>query len=181
MKTRRIVVCLCLLLTVICAGCGGKEPADSSSAGAQEAPGDSLLESALEACLQEAVSETDPAFLTAMEERNSFEVLSVTESGDGTVKADLRVSAPDLLAAVAAVEGKMTGTETQEQILAAMDEAVRSAELAESRVTLTFTYTDGRWAPVLTDDFLDAYYGGVFQLRSQYLSGLVGEGGAGGE
>lgn len=44
-----------------------------------------------------------------------------------------------------------------------------------SEEDLQFKLVDGKYQPILTDSFLDAYYGGIFRLREEWIASVVEE------
>lgn len=116
---------------------------------------------------------TDPEYLTKTEELNSFEIISFTADGE-LADAVVKVSAPDLYSTVKKIEA-MEDKSTAEK------EAMLPAELAKAQITVTelemqFELINGEWKPVITDEFLDAYYGGIGRLRSEYFAQIEGVG-----
>lgn len=134
-------------------------------------------ESALDAVLAAPISEVEtegeetPAFLSEMEDQNGYEILSFEETDDGAV-ATLKVYAPDLYSVAKQLDSELS-YETEEEMLAAIDLAIKNAPTVERQVELNFEKTDEGYQPILTDEFLDVYYGGVFRLYKEMLTESV--------
>ncbi len=113
-----------------------------------------------------------PEYLLAMEERAGFEVLSVTREEPsqtaGRVTAQVRIWAPDLYSVIRDLE-ELTFLSTQEMDTA-MTAGVREARILESQVEIAFTWDGTLWVPELTDEFMDAYYGGLLTYRDEFYA-----------
>ena len=58
----------------------------------------------------------------------------------------------------------------------ALDDRLKVATLVEKQVTMEYVLTDEGYEPVLTAEFLDAYYGGIYQLRDEAIVNAAMEG-----
>lgn len=115
----------------------------------------------------EDATEEIPDFLVETEERNGYEILSFEETETGAI-ATLRVYAPDLYGI--AKELDQTTYTDEAELLAAINAAVKDAELVEKQITLEFEKTDDGYVPIITSEFLDALYGGVFRLYDDLIN-----------
>lgn len=129
------------------------------------------IESSLDTALGvlEQGTADDPAFLTVVDEKNGYEVLSYEETETGKI-AVVKVYAPDLYNIAKKLDSDGV-TRTQEELLKAISDEVANAELIESQIELEFTVTADGCFPVITSEFLGALYGGVFRLYDDMLSG----------
>ena len=103
--------------------------------------------------------------LTEAESRSGFEVLSCEETETGAV-ATVRVYAPDLYA-VAKELDENNQFDNEEEMRKAVIEAVAKAEIIEQEVLLEYVMTENGLEPVLSMEFIDAYYGGIFKLLAE--------------
>lgn len=109
--------------------------------------------------------EEAPSYITVMEEMTGVTVLSF-EREDDIATALVRIKAPDLYTATKSLEE--SGELDPETIDAALAELLRKADMVETELSMTFYLTDdGEWKPVITEEFLDAYYGGIIRLRDE--------------
>ncbi len=125
----------------------------------------------LQTSLEDAISpiqdpsEDVPDFLQEMEDRAGYEVISIDEEKDGSVRATVQVYAPDLYNTIRELDAQ-NFSDTSE-----MDKAVtakiQEADILKKEVSIIFTQEDGVWVPVLTDIFIDAYYGGLLTYRQE--------------
>ena len=128
------------------------------------------VESSLHSALgvMEQGTEDDPAFLTAVESRNGYEVLSFEQNGTSAT-AVIKVFSPDLYSIAKKLDSDGI-TRTEEELFVAIANEVANAQIVESEIELEFTVTAGGCIPVLTSEFLDALYGGVFRLYDDMLN-----------
>ena len=122
------------------------------------------LQGSLQDVLNSAMSgDTEPnELLSETEYRNGFEVLSHSETETG-VLVTFRVYSPDLYTVAKELDENYK-FETEDELRVAVLNAIAEAEIIEKEVTIEFAETDKGYAPVLTMDFIDAYYGGVIRL-----------------
>ncbi len=116
----------------------------------------------------------DPAFLTEVETKNGYEVLSAESRGD-TVTATLRVYAPDLCAIAEQIDAQGSD-KTEAELLEAIHTAVASAKLTEKTLVVEFEKTGNSYTPLITAELFDAYYGGIFRLYDRLLAAAETEG-----
>lgn len=115
--------------------------------------------------------EEKPTYLEKVEELQSYKILSAEQDGD-IINATVLVSAPDLytIAKTLEVEGELT----EEKINAALVEALKNATPVETEVKLIYQKINGVWEAVLTEEFADAYTGGLLRLREEYRNEVLG-------
>lgn len=141
--------------------------------------GGSSMEKTLEASLDSEVEamqliskwEGEPEFLTDLESRIQCDVISMEAEGD-IANAVVRVSAPDLYTVLKNMED--TQPQTEEEAQQAIAQAIADADMVESEVAVVFEKVDGNWELVWTEEFFNAYYGGILQLRTEYFEQEAG-------
>lgn len=162
---------ICLLLFVVCSGSlqftNGKYSTESA---------ENVLEQVLEAPILEVDTEgiETPAFLYSIESRNGYEILSFEKTQAGAV-ATMRVYAPDVYGVAKNLDSINTYTDA-DTLMDALDSALKTAPIVEKQVVIEYILTDEGYAPILTVDFLDAYYGGIYQLRDEAIANTATEG-----
>ena len=162
---KQIVVALMLVGVIVLVSCGFKgcdteEPVDVQVYKAL----DDVVSSAIES------DENPDQLLTATESRNGYEVLSYTETETGVLVTFL-VYAPDLYTVAKEIDENYQ-FETEEELKSAVIDAVGKAQIVEQEITMEFRKTDDGYEPILTMEFIDAYYGGVIKLLDEALSKL---------
>ena len=161
---------ICLLLWGVCSNSplstNGKYSAESA---------ESALGQVLEAPVLDVNTEgiETPAFLYAIESRNGYEILSFEKTQNGAV-ATMRVFAPDVYSVAKDLDSSNTYTNA-DTLMNELDNALRTAPLVEEQVVVEYILTEEGYAPVLTVEFLDAYYGGIYQLRNEMVADAVAE------
>ena len=159
-----------LALMLLC-GCREEKPENSETMPALTV---SAAQQALDDAMAEAKTEDEevPAYLAELESRTQWRVLEVEDGGDGTGRATVKVSAPDLYSVIKALE-QQTFSDSR-----AMDDAVteglRNAPLREREVALDFQLDGPRWEAFLSDSFTDACYGGLLTYRDELYASLEG-------
>lgn len=126
-----------------------------------------VLEASIDDCIAsvQLPGEETPEYISVMEESVIVTVLSF-EKEDDIATALLRIKAPDLYTAAKTLND--SGSFDPETIDSTLAELLRKADTVETELSMTFYLTDeGEWEPVLTEEFLDAYYGGVIRLRDE--------------
>lgn len=115
--------------------------------------------------------EEKPTYLEKVEELQSYKILSAEQDGD-IINATVLVSAPDLytIAKNLEVEGELT----EEKINAALVEALKTATPVETEVKLIYQKINGVWEAALTEEFADAYTGGLLRLCEEYRNEVLG-------
>ncbi|MBE6942847.1 MAG: hypothetical protein E7453_01120 [Ruminococcaceae bacterium] len=124
---------------------------------------------ALDGMLSPLTEETseEPIFMEAIDERSGYSAVSFEATDSGAV-ATVKVYAPDLYNAVKKLDSDGV-KRTEEELVAALEDAIKNAEIIEKEIKLEFTKTEDGYIPVLTSEFLDALYGGVFRLYDELL------------
>ena len=113
-------------------------------------------------------NEETPPTLTLIEERNGYELLSFKESAD-TAVGIFKVYSPDIYSVAKQIDSTMTNS-TKEQLEAEILKELANAQIIEKEVSIEFIIVNGKYKPQLTAEFLDAYYGGVYKLREEFLA-----------
>lgn len=160
----------CLLLLSACTAVKPETQNQDMLAAAENAVENILAAPILEANIEGIET---PAFLSTIEARNGYEILSFETNEDGAV-ATMRVYAPDVYNAVKDLDASQTYTATDE-LLIALDDAMKNAPIVDREVILHYVLTDEGYTPVLTSDFLDAYYGGFYRLRDEFITDALSE------
>jgi len=106
-----------------------------------------------------------------MEEKNGYELISLEEK-DHFIIGTFRVFAPDLYAVAKTVDKIDPDSKNLEETV--LDE-LNLAPIVEKEVSLVFERTEEGLSPILTSDFIDAYYGGAYRLYQEYLQVLAKE------
>ena len=106
--------------------------------------------------------------LSETEYRNGFKVLSYSETETG-VLVTLLVYSPDLYTVAKEIDENYV-FETEEELEAAVIEAVGKAEIIEQEIEVEFIKAGDGYEPVLTMEFFDAYFGGAFKLLDDALA-----------
>ena len=118
--------------------------------------------------------EETPAFIIRLESMSSYQVLSLVQN-DTYIVATLKVTAPDLYGVVEELE-ETSKAVSRDEALSLVDSALQDAPMVENEVELIFKMIDGQYEPVLTSEFLDAYYGGALRLQQELWTDQVEEG-----
>lgn len=166
------IVVLAVALVIVFSN-KNKNPADNTSPTETTPPIEldtqkvsAYLHTALD--FMEQGTEDDPAFLTAVESKNGYEVLSFEQNGTSAA-AVIKVFSPDLYSIARKLDSDGI-TRTKEELFEAIANEVANTQLVESEIELEFTVTAEGCVPLLTSEFLDALYGGVFRLYDDMLS-----------
>lgn len=114
--------------------------------------------------------EAIPLMIKLVEERNGYELLSIRKKED-TYVGILRVFAPDVYTAVKKVE-KDDVKRAIEDMQRIIEEEIEKADIVETEIELKFQIEGENIVPILTSDFIDAYYGGVYRLREEIIKGV---------
>ena len=129
--------------------------------------------SALETVLADASIQTsvkEPEIVTVMDERHGYELISFAKKNKSEAVALLRVYAPDLYGCVKDLPEDWS---SEEEMGKEITRCVSEAAIVEKEVELVFVKNGDDYQPVLTEEFVDAYYGGVLRLKQEYLLELV--------
>jgi len=169
-KLTVILLCMILLLT----GCKSKAPSNPPKTPPKPTEpkivvSEQVLQTQLLSTLAAAEDDTEqtPGYILEMDARRTVKVLSFQQVANDHVDAVVSVASPDLYGVIKALESE--SFESEEDIDAALTEGVKAAELISKEVTLAF-YWDEEWEPSLTDEFMDACYGGILTLRQEYYA-----------
>ena len=148
---------ICVLAFVSCSfkGCNQDEPI--------EIPLDQVLQAVLNDTISDD-AETDE-LLKATDSKSGFELISYIETETGVLVTFL-VHAPDLYTVIKEIDENFV-FETEEELKNALIEAIGKAQIVEREITVEFSLVDGEYVPMLSYEFFDAYYGGVFQLLNE--------------
>ena len=170
---KKCLICFFVIL-VILTGCSKsqngepgtteKKPAATSTQNAERNAEENLKIRLLGTRI--SADEETPTYLAVMEENNSFEILSFKENGE-TADALLLVRAPDLYTVLTDVSARTELSE--EEMFASLAQELQTAPVLETEVALQFQQIDDEWQPILTTEFMDAYYGGILRLRAEML------------
>ena len=135
-----------------------------------EEPIEVQVEKALQEVLDVAMSgdENSDGLLTETESRNGFEVLSCEKTDIG-VSVTIKVYSPDLYTVAKEIDANYT-FETKEELKVVLVEAINKAQIVEQVVTIEFEKTEDGYMPLLTEEFFNAYYGGVLKLLSEMMA-----------
>lgn len=109
--------------------------------------------------------ENIPEFITTIEGVSKYEILEINQSADITI-AKVKVSAPDLYSVVLGMETEVDGLD-EDEIMSSVDAALKDAPVLEAEIELLFEEIDGEYRPILTSEFIDAYYGGALRLKEK--------------
>lgn len=162
---------ICLLLWVVCSG-SLKFSNDKSSVEVAESAMEQILEAPILAV--DAEGAETPEFLRTIESRNGYEILSFEKTQTGAV-ATMRVFAPDVYTVAQKLDSCNTYTDAN-ALMDELDDALKIVPIVEKQVMIEYFLTDEGYTPVLTAEFLDAYYGGIYQLRDEKIAHAVMEG-----
>ena len=112
-----------------------------------------------------------PSFLSTLESLQKFTVVSVeaTEE-DNTTTVNLKVNAPDfkwVLDKIGDAEGM-----SKEELDMELASIISDAPLRSEDISVVFYQLDnGEWRPYVTDQLINACYGGVFEIQEDLLKG----------
>ena len=134
---------------------------------------EATLEETLDVVLYvpEEQAEEEPDFLKEIEKRNGYEVISY-EAVENGYSAVLRVYAPDVYGVAKKVDAYAPISD-QEMLLQVLTEEMKEAQIVEREVELSFVETGDGYEPILTDEFMDAYYGGIIRLYEEMLAEAI--------
>jgi hypothetical protein len=99
------------------------------------------------------------------------EVLSFEQKTKEYVEAKVQVTAPDLYGVIKKLDEEEFSSEAE--IDEALTEGIKSAERITKDLNVNFYYKD-EWTPSLTEEFMDACYGGIITLRREYYEDMKG-------
>lgn len=160
-----LIIILCGLL-ILTAGCSKKDKVTKKTF-------ETSLDMQFDAVKNMVEDEEVPEYLGELEARQSYKIVSFERDGN-IADAVVLVKAPDFYTIVKEVD-QMTelSKEEQQSVLA---QKIKKGKMVETEVEMQFEYVDGKWSPILTGEFVDAYYGGILRLKSELYQEAV-EGG----
>lgn len=157
-----LALVLCLLMMLLFVSCKGNEKVNTKIL--EQAMTDELYAGA------DLFESTDAKFVNFIEENNEFKVISFEENGD-IVTAEVEVVSPNLY--TAAINLSSTSVEDNlDEVNELLIEEMKKADDLNSVVEIEFEISGDSIKTILTDEFLDAYYGGVFKLREKQLEDI---------
>lgn len=130
-----------------------------------------VLQAAMETILNEGREEEEtPDYLKALDQKCSMKVKSFKELEEGSVEALVSVESPDFYSILKEFEGKSySSAEVMEKDLAG---AIENAKTEVTEITVYYYQEEESWIPILTEDLMDIYYGGLLTYRYEYLETL---------
>ena len=168
-KTKRTVLII-LICTVAVAG--AVLGAVAFSKAAVEKRVISSLERTLSAPSADDEEGETPEIIHKTEEKNGYELLEKKRQGDEIV-CTFRVYSPDLYSLAKAAD-KITSDkdEAEKIVLSEFDKT----PIVEKEVKLSFAEGEGGIEPIMTAEFLDAYYGGIYRLYKEAVQSAAEKG-----
>lgn len=157
-----LALLLCLLMVILFVGCKGGVKINTKNL--EQAMIDGLYAGS------DLFESNDAEFLTYIEENNEFKVISFEQSGD-IVTAEVEVTSPDLYSAAINL-ASISVENNLDEVNKLLIEEMKKADSVKSVVEIEFEVSDNGIKAILTDEFLDAYYGGVFKLREKQLEDI---------
>lgn len=115
--------------------------------------------------------EATPEWILQVEKKNKYELISIEDKKTYAVGTFL-VSSPDLYSVAKKVDEINPESSKLEETVS---EELKKASIVKTEVTLIFKKTEEGLSPILTSDFLDAYYGGAYRLYEEHLQFLAKE------
>ena len=115
--------------------------------------------------------EEAPDYLEKVEEIRNYEILSA-EQEENVIYATVLVSAPDMYTITKNLQ--IEGEVTEEKINEALIEALKNAEPVETEVEIAFQKVGEVWEATFTEEFIDAYTGGLLRLQKEYYDEVLG-------
>lgn len=176
-KTIGMLLCVLFLLTGCYSGLNTEQETEQTAQTEQEQIELSvqMLQNLLRDTLAEEEEETDqvPNYLIEMDARRTVQVLSYAQLSESHAEVKVTVSAPDLYSVIKKLENETFTSEAEMD--AALTEGVKAVAPITKELTLN-AYLDGEWSFVLTEEFMDACYGGILTLRQEYYDAVEGVG-----
>ena len=157
-----LVVILAVVLVIIAVG-GKRVYSDSEKAEVVE-----NLDDLFEFSKTVIPGEETPPVVSAIESLNGYELISMEDDGELTV-ATFRVYGPDIYSVAKELDSE-SETWSEADLSGRFLEKIAEAPIVETEVRLTVEIVGGEYKPLLTSEFLDAYYGGIYRLREEVLS-----------
>ena len=107
-----------------------------------------------------------PNYMKKLEEMAQITVTEYSEE-QGTIAASVTVVSPDMYAVVKSMENVTYESENSMDTDACF--RLDSAASVTWQMRITFRQNGDDWAPELTEEFLDALYGGLMTYRNEYM------------
>ena len=163
------ILIMALSVLLICLLLRDNEPDNSHEAEASVSVSEPI-QSAIQKKLDFALGDeaTQDEILIQIEEKNSFTVVSCEEGESGGV-VTLHVYAPNLYEIAKSIDEDKQYT-NEAELRNAVTDAIRNAEIVERELNIEFKSIESGYEPILTMEFIDAYYGGIFKLLSERLA-----------
>lgn len=176
MKKIILVLTVLLLLT----GCRSKTPEEpteptqlrSESPAFSQEIAQASLDTAMNAAKEAEEYTSEPAYLSELESRVTWTVLTIEAADSETAQAMVKVSAPDLYSVIKALEN--TPFASAEEIDVAVTDGLREAPLRVQEVLVDFQTDGERWEALLSEEFTDACYGGLLTYREEMYAAMEG-------
>lgn len=172
-RNKAILITVIIYIFLFLCGC-----TNDSSKQASIAVDKNMLVSSLLQTLDNASNivedEKIPEYIAYLEEKSAFEVISAENSNDTTINSKIKITAPDLYSTINKIKIEMDTIDENQFDKTILDE-LKKASVIVSEEDLQFKLVDGKYQPILTDSFLDAYYGGIFRLREEWIASVVEE------
>ncbi|MCK9251953.1 MAG: hypothetical protein M0P55_04290 [Clostridiales bacterium] len=107
--------------------------------------------------------------IEAIQRHNEIQVSSVVKSKD-SYKVKCVITAPDAAAALKSVSRQLQQQDevTMEDILGLVLTEIEQAGTLSLSADISVAYADGELVPALSDDIIDAYFGGLLRYISAY-------------
>lgn len=112
-----------------------------------------------------------PQYLSDMKEKCKYEVLSAREEDDMII-ASISVSSPNLYDIVKNLDSSYLDYPDTEDMDKILSEEIKNAKTITTELEVTLLKTADGYEALLTDEFANAYYGGILQLRQEYIDSL---------
>ena len=174
MKTKKAIF-MSVIIYIILFLCGCTNDSSNKSSSSVD---ENMLVSSLSQALNNASNivedEKIPEYIAYLEEKSTFEVISADNSNDTTINSKIKITAPDLYSTINKIKSEMDTIDENQFDKTILDE-LKKASVIVSEEDLQFKFVDGKYQPILTDSFLDAYYGGIFRLREEWIASMVEE------
>ena len=114
-----------------------------------------------------------PAFLSEIDRLNGYDILELKKTED-TYLVTVRVYAPDVYTVAKTMDSENTEI-PQEELAKEILIAITDSGLVEKQIQLVYEWREDQYIPILTEDFVDAYYGGVLRLYKESIEQVMGE------
>ncbi len=116
-------------------------------------------------------SEEIPEYLSSMKEKSGYEVVNV-EKKDGIYTATVTVYAPNLYEIVKKMDDSHGQNPLGEEMDKAITKEVKKADVVTQDMQIVLVEKNGEYEVFMEEEFVNAYYGGILQLRKEYIKTL---------